>query len=53
MQLGTFQAVGEQAYYLSTSEGGNSLIAVSVTTLRPRELFRHETLRSYCVHPNG
>lgn len=53
MQLGTFQAVGEQAYYLSTSEGGNSLIAISVTTLRPRELFRHETLRSYCVHPNG
>ena len=53
MQLGTFQAVGEQAYYLSTSEGGNSLIAVSVTTLRPRELFRHETLRSYCVHPDG
>lgn len=53
MQLRTFQAVGEQAYYLSTSEGGNSLIAVSVTTLRPRELFRHETLRSYCVHPNG
>lgn len=43
----------EQAYYLSTSEGGNSLIAVSVTTLRPRELFRHETLRSYCARPDG
>ena len=53
MQPGTFQAAGEQAYYISMSEGGSSLIAVSVTTLRPRELFSHETLRSFCVHPDG
>lgn len=53
MQLGTFQAAGEQAYYISAGENGSSLIAVSATTLRPRELFRHEALRSYCVRPDG
>lgn len=53
MQLETFQAAGEQAYYISTGEDTSSLIAVSTTTLRPRELFRHEALRSYCVRPDG
>lgn len=53
MQPGTFQAAGEQAYYISMSEGDSSLITVSATTLRPRELFSHETLRSFCVHPDG